>query len=1387
MNSYVLDKHINSSYLSITTVLDTNDYSQTLGISQQIFREDGELTGTGQQSLCAESNLVINQEDNIYALSSEMIIPEDKPHTFTEFSKHIKEGKSLQSSQMIHTKEKPFKSTECEKSFRWKSHLLEHYKIHTGEKPHTCTECGKCFTQMEHLKTHERSHTGEKSFTCTECGKSFKQISHLKTHERIHTGVKPFTCTECGKSFIQMNSLKYHESTHKGEKSFTCTECGKSFIQKSHLKYHERIHTGEEPFACTECGKSFTEKCNLKQHERIHTGEKPYTCTDCGKSFTKKCNLKAHERIHTGEKPFTCTECGKSFTLKSSLKYHERSHTGEKPFTCTECGISFIQLSSLKYHERSHTGEKPFTCTECGISFIQLSSLKYHERIHTGEKPFICTECGKSFTLKSSLKYHEKSHTGEKPFTCTECGKSFTHMSTLKTHERIHKGKNLSHDVIDTGCCIVTWIFDVTVSLEAEPLHTVSIDPSASDVIRPHFRYRVSQPSVRRSSLKQDKKVTFSETEYEYDTSDQETPSHQVSNSLPVKESISVLDIPSTSNITQSKNGVGLSKPNTKLKTKRKCLTEQEISLLQRGLNFAPSCNFNLFSTVLDVNRFVRTLTLKKHFANDDESANEEANDQAVCVQQTPNFNFNDYTAMVDMQELIEENEFTQTARSGPSEKDINLKRFKEKSVFYPIHSRGQHLQVFQQTLETQLIALNNENKKKNTYKDSNLTSQERKAIQTLKDDQSIVIRESDKGGNTVILNRKDYLIEANRQLTNKDVYQPLSSDPTKLYSKILSEIIHKARLDGVFSDMVMEYLLPKNPCVPIFHQLPKLHKDPIHPPGRPIVAGIGSLNERLSDLVDTYLQPIVVDLYGYLKDTTSFIEKIKHVTWYIDDLVLVWDGDQQSVARFLDYVNSNKLNLSFTMTENANTINFLDVTLTSNNDTHSIDIELFRKSTADKHVNSSYLSFTTVLDTNDYSQTLGISQQIFREDGELTGTGLQSLCTESNLVIKQEDNIYALSSEIITPDDKPHTLTEFSKHIKEGKSLQSSQIIQIKEKPFQCTECEKSFRWKSHLLEHYKIHTGEKPHTCTECGKCFTQMNDLNTHERSHTGKKPFTCTECGKSFIQMSSLKYHERIHKEEKPFTCSECGKRFTQKSDLKNHERIHTGEKPFTCTECGKKFTAKSNLKKHERIHTGEKPFTCTECSKCFTRIHHLKTHERIHTGEKSFTCTECGKSFTEKSTLKTHERIHTGEKPFTCRECGKSFTEKSTLKIHVRIHTEEKPFTCTECGKSFTQISSLKSHERIHTGEKPFTCTECGISFIQMSSLKYHESIHTGEKPFTCTECGKSFTLKSTLKNHERSHTGEKPFTCTECGKRFTHMSTLKTHERIHKGRNLSHV
>ncbi|XP_053571569.1 uncharacterized protein LOC128661325 [Bombina bombina] len=1692
-------------------VSDTNGYSQTLGIAQQIFKEDGELAGTWKQSLCTKSNLVIKQEDNIYDLSSGIIISEDKPHTFTEFSKHIKEGKSLQSSQMIHTKEKPFKSTESEKSFRWKSNLLEHHKIHTGEKPHTCTECDKCFTQMDHLKTHkkihsgekpftctecgksftrmyclkthERTHSGEKPFTCTECGKSFTEKSYLKTHERIHTGEKPFpstecgtcfteksnlkshkrihtgekpftctergkcftvksnlkthekihtgekpftctecgksftekrslkkhekihtgekpfTCTECGKSFTRMDYLKTHERTHSGKKPFICTECGKSFTQKSNLKTHERIHTGEKPFTCTECGKSFTHMSNLETHEKIHTGEKPFTCTECGKSFTEKSHLKRHERIHTGEKPFTCTECGKSFTEKGYLKRHERIHTGEKLFTCTECGKSFTEKGHLKSHKRIHTGEKPFTCTECGKSFTEKCNLKSHKRIHTGKKPFTCTECGKCFTENSSLETHEMIHTGEKPFTCTECGKSFTHMSNLKNHERIHKGRIETREMerVQRGLyylkqryyhkgdradkllahklrqkTLLSKIAYITRNNRKfyspndigeaftdyySELYQISNDPSASyapvsaileflrelqlpkvpeDTIesltapimveeiastiknlKPHkspgpdgfdamfYKKFVGQlgPLLTRAfgeamatgkfplefleaSIitipKPGKNPEFCESYRPISLINGDVKLYAKILASRLNKILPVLVHPDQyiwkgghvrlplAQLQKPKRHGGMSVPNVSIYYKAAMLSHitawgtkecssgwfrLEQGSLPAGVALAELIWIPDHAEVLSAihNRIIKTcLKLWRELRSSEQVAPHPSPIHSIrallhCLPDSHPGRWEVLEIRL-LSDLYRGDVLAIPPHTYPLEDFPRELRFEYLRLISLLLSWGFRRSNLRTLTNWERRWLGGKSLR------GTLSFHYRTLLNTphFTKTQSVVAWERDLGAVTP---------DGRWQRALQDVIAAVRcSNLFELYLKLLLRWHWvPTRLHKMYPTRSLDCWRGCERCgthLHIWWECPKL--------GR-FWAQVTALLQKL-DLLDTLTSETALFHLGLqnlpkpsrllgvtillaakltiarqwakhtpvllnsVLESIDYIQKMEEYALRVEgrhdlycSIWLPWeeyrrtkDPNEKAVDKN-SFVHASSAHLK-SWKNNIPVSQYIRIKLNCTNsedfekETSILDEKLIKKGynidilnkaktkAADcdrknfwlkKHMNSSYPSFTPgslrmipqnpiVSDTNGYSQTLGIAQQIFKEDGELAGTWKQSLCTECNLVIKQEDNIYDLSSGIIISEDKPHIFTEFSEHIKEEKSLQSSQMIHTKENPFKSTESEKSFRLKSNLLEHHKIHTGEKPHTCTECGKCFTQ-DHLKTRKKIHSVEKPFTCKECGKRFTEKSYLKTHERIHTGEKPFTCTECGTCFTEKSHLKSHKSSHTGEKLFTCTECGKCFTEKSSLKKHEMIHTGEKPFTCTECGKCFTEKSSLKKHEMIHTGEMTFTCTECGKSFTEKSSLETHERSHTGEKLFACTECGKSFTEKSDLKKYERIHTGEKPFTCTECGKSFTQKSDLKSHIRIHTGEKPFTCTECGKSFTHISNLKNHERFHTGEKPFTCTECGKCFTVKSSLKKHERIHTGEKPFTCTECGKCFTVKSVLEKHERIHTG------
>ena len=53
-----------------------------------------------------------------------------------------------------------------------------------------------------------------------------------------------------------------------------------------------------------------------------------------------------------------------------------------------------------------------------------------------------------------------------------------------------------------------------------------------------------------------------------------------------------------------------------------------------------------------------------------------------------------------------------------------------------------------------------------------NLKKSETKALRKLRNDTDIVIKPADKGSATVIMNKEDYIFEANRQLENPKHYK---------------------------------------------------------------------------------------------------------------------------------------------------------------------------------------------------------------------------------------------------------------------------------------------------------------------------------------------------------------------------------------------------------------------------------------------------------------------------------------------------------------------------------------------------------------------------------------------------------------------------------------
>ena len=134
----------------------------------------------------------------------------------------------------------------------------------------------------------------------------------------------------------------------------------------------------------------------------------------------------------------------------------------------------------------------------------------------------------------------------------------------------------------------------------------------------------------------------------------------------------------------------------------------------------------------------------------------------------------------------------------------------------------------------------------------SNLTEDEKKGLESLRKNTSIVIFPADKGGALVIQNRSSYIETAKEHLesktgTGEEVYQRLQSDCTASMSKRVNAAIDEAMLTGVINSDTAEGLKVTNPKPGNLYLLPKIHKKPgsKKPPPRPICNSRNTLTEK--------------------------------------------------------------------------------------------------------------------------------------------------------------------------------------------------------------------------------------------------------------------------------------------------------------------------------------------------------------------------------------------------------------------------------------------------------------------------------------------------------------------------------------------------------------
>ena len=137
-----------------------------------------------------------------------------------------------------------------------------------------------------------------------------------------------------------------------------------------------------------------------------------------------------------------------------------------------------------------------------------------------------------------------------------------------------------------------------------------------------------------------------------------------------------------------------------------------------------------------------------------------------------------------------------------------------------------------------------------------------------------------------VILDIKDYIDEANRQLNNTNNYEQLDFDPTELHTEKIKSEINIVKNENLLTLRTANSLLEEKIKTPEFHPLPKIHK--ANNPGRLAISSVNCHTSRISEFVDYYLQPEVKKLKSYVKDTTDFIKKSEAIDHISDDSCLV-------------------------------------------------------------------------------------------------------------------------------------------------------------------------------------------------------------------------------------------------------------------------------------------------------------------------------------------------------------------------------------------------------------------------------------------------------------------------------------------------------------------
>ncbi|CAG2245824.1 unnamed protein product [Mytilus edulis] len=208
----------------------------------------------------------------------------------------------------------------------------------------------------------------------------------------------------------------------------------------------------------------------------------------------------------------------------------------------------------------------------------------------------------------------------------------------------------------------------------------------------------------------------------------------------------------------------------------------------------------------------------------------------------------------------------------------------RNKSTFTPNTGRDEYLDSFIDTISK--LPINYHNTKQN------LSRREKKSLEELKNNPSIILKEADKGGGIVIMDKTFYREKVLEQLNDNEYYTKLRKNNDKSTIRKIKRLVKE--YSESFTANEIAYLCDFTPKEANFYGLPKIHKSNtiqtavkhqnkkyIESPNpsdlklRPIVAGPESPTQRMSHFLDLILKKLCPLIPSYVRDDIDFLRYI--------------------------------------------------------------------------------------------------------------------------------------------------------------------------------------------------------------------------------------------------------------------------------------------------------------------------------------------------------------------------------------------------------------------------------------------------------------------------------------------------------------------------------